>query len=705
MSDAKYYAKAKLAELQAELEQAWKKPGKKPAAKVDVVLKKILANTAMNNSDMILMMPAVIRIMSLTGNDHVDILKLCCNYLTSYSDLDSRNVINDALPILTKWLSSSLPQLRILAIRTLLQVNRRPFIDAALHATIAKLNDSDPQVRKVLCYAVARLYQHAADQTDVLIHKLNDMLLEESDTVVLALCLAALSSITDVLPKFAFALTKQHCQVLISRLEQANEWGKLYIINALMGYVPQLGDEAIDLIEAVMPWLSHENTAVVLNAIKIIVYLNNYASEQLVLLALPTLPKRIGLLLVALLTKPLELEFLVLRNAILLLLGRRYLINVDVLMFFCNYDDPIYVKDTKLEIIYLLADSTNVARVLRELEEYATEVDVQMARKAIRAFGNLAVKVPEAATDCVNVVVELLSHGVPYIVQEAAVVIKNIVRKYPHQFNSALVELIKHYDVIDEPDAKASLLWMLGQFGESINGSNRILALMVTDFDNDAFEVQNATITAAVKLYLKQPESGEATMLQVLKAATEQVNNPDIRDRGFMYWNLITAPQPPGAEWQAITKKVVLNPQPGILGENDTIDPAILEELELNIGTLLLIYLKPVRAVFRLSKQKRLMPSPALQPRPINKRLSLNRNSQQLAPEIPQPRPSKFGVHLNLGLALAASLPIRSSYADLIGSSFDGGDSSPTKRPGMMKRISRRIPSVVGGSKNDARKL
>jgi len=44
-------------------------------------------------------------------------------------------------------------------------------------------------------------------------------------------------------------------------------------------------------------------------------------------------------------------------------------------VFFCKYNDPIYVKLAKLEIMYRLASEENVKEVLAELEEYvATSV-------------------------------------------------------------------------------------------------------------------------------------------------------------------------------------------------------------------------------------------------------------------------------------------------------------------------------------------
>lgn len=50
-------------------------------------------------------------------------------------------------------------------------------------------------------------------------------------------------------------------------------------------------------------------------------------------------------------------------------------------VFFCKYNDPIYVKLEKLDIMIALASERNIDQVLLELKEYATEVDVDFVRK------------------------------------------------------------------------------------------------------------------------------------------------------------------------------------------------------------------------------------------------------------------------------------------------------------------------------------
>ena len=72
-------------------------------------------------------------------------------------------------------------------------------------------------------------------------------------------------------------------------------------------------------------------------------------------------------------------------------------------MFFCKYNDPIYVKKEKLDILVKLDSDRNVDQVLLELKEYASEVDVDFVRKAVRTIGRCAIKLEIAAERCIKV--------------------------------------------------------------------------------------------------------------------------------------------------------------------------------------------------------------------------------------------------------------------------------------------------------------
>jgi AP-1 complex subunit beta-1 len=108
-------------------------------------------------------------------------------------------------------------------------------------------------------------------------------------------------------------------------------------------------------------------------------------------------------------------------------------------VFFCKYNDPIYVKMEKLEIMIMLASERNIEQVLMEFKEYATEVDVEFVRKSVRAIGRCAIKLEKAAERCIQVLLDLIQTKVNYVVQEAIIVIKDIFRKYPNRYFSLFI--------------------------------------------------------------------------------------------------------------------------------------------------------------------------------------------------------------------------------------------------------------------------
>jgi AP-1 complex subunit beta-1 len=47
-------------------------------------------------------------------------------------------------------------------------------------------------------------------------------------------------------------------------------------------------------------------------------------------------------------------------------------------------------------------------------------------------------------------------------------------------------------------------------------------------------------LTATVKLFLKKPEEGEDLIQKVLQLATEEADNPDLKDRAYIYWRMLS---------------------------------------------------------------------------------------------------------------------------------------------------------------------
>ena len=281
-----------------------------------------------------------------------------------------------------------------------------------------------------------------------------------------------------------------------------------------------------------------------------------------------------------------EIQYVALRNINLIVQKRPEILREHIRVFFCKYNDPIYVKMEKLDIMIMLATEDNVHQVLLELKEYASEVDVEFIRKSVRAIGRCAIKLESQAESCVNVLLDLIKTKVNYVVQEAVIVIKDIFRKYPKQYETIIAEICENLDTLDEPEAKSAMIWIIGEYAERIDNADELLDQFLETFEDETPQVQLSLLTAIVKLFLKKPKDTQEMVQKVLNYATQESDNPDLRDRGFIYWRLLATD--PGA-----AKSVVLSEKPLISDDSSMLEPTLLNELIHHISTLASVYHKP----------------------------------------------------------------------------------------------------------------
>merc|ERR1719271_830651 len=164
--------------------------------------------------------------------------------------------------------------------------------------------------------------------------------------------------------------------------------------------------------------------------------------------------------LITLLSSEAEIVYVVLRNLHLVVQRRPALLANDVKGFFCKYNDPAYVKFEKLDNIVSLVTYKTCDAVLTEMKEYATEVDVDFSRKAIKAMGRIALKLPRAVERCLAVFGELLQmRKSNHVVQETIANLKDVFRKYPQRYDSLVNLMVENIDALDEPEAKSSMVW------------------------------------------------------------------------------------------------------------------------------------------------------------------------------------------------------------------------------------------------------
>lgn len=581
MTDSKYFTttkKGEIFELKSELNSD-KKEKKREA------VKKVIASMTVGK-DVSALFPDVVNCMQ---TDNLELKKLVYLYLMNYAKSQPDMAIM-AVNTFVKDCEDTNPLIRALAVRTMGCIRVDKITEYLCEPLRKCLKDEDPYVRKTAAVCVAKLYDINAQlvEDQGFLDQLKD-LLSDSNPMVVANAVAALSEINEasVSGSPLVEMNAQTINKLLTALNECTEWGQVFILDSLSNYSPKDEREAQSICERITPRLAHANAAVVLSAVKVLMkFMEMLPSESDFV---PTLTKKLAPPLVTLLSSEPEVQYVALRNINLIVQKRPDILKHEMKVFFVKYNDPIYVKLEKLDIMIRLASQANIAQVLSELKEYATEVDVDFVRKAVRAIGRCAIKVEQSAERCVSTLLDLIHTKVNYVVQEAIVVIKDIFRKYPNKYESIISTLCENLDTLDEPEARASMIWIIGEYAERIDNADELLESFLEGFHDENTQVQLQLLTAIVKLFLKRPTDTQELVQQVLSLATQDSDNPDLRDRGFIYWRLLSTD--PGA-----AKEVVLADKPLISEETDLLEPTLLDELICHISSLASVYHKPPSA-------------------------------------------------------------------------------------------------------------
>ncbi|GLT90866.1 hypothetical protein SLE2022_087820 [Rubroshorea leprosula] len=574
--DSKYFSttkKGEIPELKEELNSQYKDKRK------DAVKKVIAAMTV--GKDVSSLFTDVVNCMQ---TENLELKKLVYLYLINYAKSQPDLAIL-AVNTFVKDSQDPNPLIRALAVRTMGCIRVDKITEYLCDPLQRCLKDDDPYVRKTAAICVAKLYDINAELVEDrgFLESLKD-LISDNNPMVVANAVAALAEIQENSSRPIFEITSHTLSKLLTALNECTEWGQVFILDALSRYKAADAREAENIVERVTPRLQHANCAVVLSAVKMILQQMELITSTDVV---RNLCKKMAPPLVTLLSAEPEIQYVALRNINLIVQRRPTILAHEIKVFFCKYNDPIYVKMEKLEIMIKLASDRNIDQVLLEFKEYATEVDVDFVRKAVRAIGRCAIKLERAAERCISVLLELIKIKVNYVVQEAIIVIKDIFRRYPNTYESIIATLCESLDTLDEPEAKASMIWIIGEYAERIDNADELLESFLESFPEEPPQVQLQLLTATVKLFLKKPTEGPQQMIQVvLNNATVETDNPDLRDRAYIYWRLLST-DPEAA------KDVVLAEKPVISDDSNQLDPSLLDELLANIATLSSVYHKP----------------------------------------------------------------------------------------------------------------
>ncbi|GAA5872684.1 hypothetical protein JCM1840_004487 [Sporobolomyces johnsonii] len=564
------------AELRADLNSQY-------AASRKEAIKRVIASMTVGK-DVSGLFPDVLKNMQ---TDDIEQKKLVYLYLQVYAKTQPELVIL-AVNTFVKDTEDPNPLIRALAMRTMSCLRAEKILDYIADPLRKCLRDENPYVRKTAAICVVKLYDMKPSLAveNGFITALQEMV-TDSNPMVVANAVLALTEIQESAEdEPIFELDSSTLARLLVALGECTEWGRIAILGAVAKYTPEDEKEAEHICERVIPQFQHANGSVVLAAIKVImIHLKSIHREEFT----KSILRKMAPPLVTLVSSAPEVQWVALRNINLILQKRPDALSNEMRVFFCKYNDPPYVKVEKLEIMIKLVTEKNVDTFLSELKEYASEVDVDFVRKSIRAIGQCAVKIEAAAERCVNVLLDLISTRVSYVVQESIVVIKDIFRRYPQRYEGIIPTLCASLDELDEPEAKASLIWILGEYASKIDNADELIGSFLDNYADEPVQVQLQALTAVVKLFLQRPDQAQALVQRVLALATKTADSADLRDRAYIQWRLLSSDT-------EVAKAVILAARPPISLPTTSVPVGLLDELISELGALSAVYHKPVQA-------------------------------------------------------------------------------------------------------------
>ena len=285
-----------------------------------------------------------------------------------------------------------------------------------------------------------------------------------------------------------------------------------------------------------------------------------------------------------------EIQYVLLRSLHAIVQKRPMLLDKDFKYFFVQYNDPIYVKLEKVDILYKLCDNKNFEVIIKEFTSYAlTETNSELIHKSVKYIGCVGYKFEKSLDICVESLGKIIDNNNDEAICESIIVSRDLMRKYKGRalelINKLNVELINS---LSDQNAKCAALYILGDFCTMIPKSTEMITYFVENFSNVEYssKVKLQILNAGVKNFVNKPDESEEIVKLCLQKGAEESENPDIRDRAYIYWRLLEA-DPDIAKDMMVSEK-----PPFDFADEDDLEPEVVDDMICNMTNVSAVYLK-----------------------------------------------------------------------------------------------------------------
>ncbi|XP_076863052.1 AP-3 complex subunit beta-2 [Brachyhypopomus gauderio] len=521
--------------------------------------------------------PAVVKNVACKN---IEVKKLVYVYLVRYAE-EQQDLALLSISTFQRGLKDPNQLIRASALRVLSSIRVTIIVPIMMLAIKEAASDMSPYVRKTAAHAIPKLYSLDPEQKDQLIEVIEKLLADKTTLVAGSVVMA----FEEVCPERIDLIHKNY-RKLCNLLIDVEEWGQVVIINMLTRYArtqflnPNINESLLEeggekefyasdddddddeededkkaeaaalakrkpyvmdpdhrlLLRNTKPLLQSRNAAVVMAVAQLYFHLAPKAEVGVIAKAL-----------VRLLRSHSEVQYVVLQNVATMTIKRRGMFEPHLKSFYIRSTDPTQIKILKLEVLTNLASETNISTILREFQTYIKSMDKDFVAATIEAIGRCATNIGEVRDTCLNGLVQLLSNRDELVVAESVVVIKKLLQMQPEQHSEIIKHMAKLIDNIQVPMARASILWLIGEYCEHVPKiAPDVLRKMAKTFTNEEDIVKLQILNLAAKLYLTNSKQTKLLTQYVLNLAKYD-QNYDIRDRARFIRQLIVPTDKSGA--------------------------------------------------------------------------------------------------------------------------------------------------------------
>ncbi|KAM0487238.1 hypothetical protein ACHAPX_000508 [Trichoderma viride] len=529
------------------------------------------------------------------ASPNLEVKKLVYIYLIRHAEQEPDLALL-SINTIQKSLSDTNPQVRALALKTMSGI-RVPVISQIVSLAIKKgVADMSPLVRRAAALSIPKCYRLDPSQSPQLLEYLATLLGDKQYYVAGA----AVSALLEICPE-RIDLIHKHYRGLVKKIVDMDEWSQLATLKLMTYYarkcfprraqpvaasdtsqtqtqssnIDEFYAESASSKPSTQPTSLDPDLALLLNGIRPLLQSRNSG----VVVAVTRCYVDVGTLdhlkyaigpLVALLRGAQDIQQIALYNIVSVCLVRPHDFVKYASHFLVRATDSAPIWELKLEVLTLIFPHSPVhvkSLILKELEHFSQGSNKALVREAVRAIGRCAQGDAATAPRCLKLLLSQITSLDGTLAAESLTVIRHLIQQDAEAHAGTVVRLAKNLDSATDPQARATIIWLVGEFSglnEEDNIAPDVFRILLKDFASESEAAKRQILLLGAKVYLhhlNRKSEAEKNRVGEDDPPMEEEKHPierlwdfvlllvrydvsfDLRDRARMYRAVLAVPQ------------------------------------------------------------------------------------------------------------------------------------------------------------------